>query len=106
MAITSINPATNEAIRTYEELTPDATAAAIVQAHETWLKWRTVPFDKRSALMKRAAEILRERKNGARPAHDGGDGQAAQAGRSGSGEMRAGFATTTPRTQSRSLRTR
>ena len=63
MAIVSINPSTNRPIRTYDELTPDAVAAAVSRAHETWLAWRTVSFEKRASLMKRAAEILRERKD-------------------------------------------
>lgn len=63
MAITSINPATNQVIRSYDELTPGAVADAITQTHQTWLNWRTVTFRERAALMHRAAGILRERKD-------------------------------------------
>ena len=63
MAITSVNPATGKPIRTYDEMTPDAAAAAVVQAHSVWQGWRTTPFSQRTPLMKRAAAILRQRKS-------------------------------------------
>ena len=59
MAIASINPATGETIRTYEEMPPEQAAAAVSQAHETWLAWRTTSFAQRSKPMKKTAEILR-----------------------------------------------
>src|SRR6185312_4240248 len=62
-AIASINPATGETIRTYEEMPPEQAAAAVSQAHETWLAWRTTSFAQRSKPMKKTAEILRSRKN-------------------------------------------
>ncbi|MEO8946327.1 MAG: aldehyde dehydrogenase family protein, partial [Gemmatimonadaceae bacterium] len=63
MAIQSINPATGQPIRTYHELTPSEVAAAVVQAHNTWIEWREVPFSDRAAFMKRAGGILRDRKD-------------------------------------------
>jgi succinate-semialdehyde dehydrogenase/glutarate-semialdehyde dehydrogenase len=63
MGIASINPATGETIRTYEEMTPEQAAAAVSQAHETWLAWRTTSFAQRAKPMKKTAEILRSRKN-------------------------------------------
>jgi succinate-semialdehyde dehydrogenase/glutarate-semialdehyde dehydrogenase len=63
MAITSINPATGKAIKTYDEMTPEQAAAAVAQAHETWLTWRATAFSERAKLMKKTAEILRERKD-------------------------------------------
>ena len=62
MAIVSINPATGETIKTYDEMTPAQAAAAVDQAHEAWRTWRRTPFPERARLMKRAAAILRERK--------------------------------------------
>jgi len=44
-------------------MTPDAAAAAVVQAHSVWQGWRTTPFSQRTPLMKRAAAILRQRKS-------------------------------------------
>jgi succinate-semialdehyde dehydrogenase/glutarate-semialdehyde dehydrogenase len=63
MGIASINPATGETIKTYDEMTPEAAAAAVVQAHKTWQAWRATPFGARAGLMKKTAGILRERKN-------------------------------------------
>jgi succinate-semialdehyde dehydrogenase / glutarate-semialdehyde dehydrogenase len=62
MAITSINPATGKPIRTYQEMTPEAAAAAVVQAHSAWQAWRSTPFSQRAPLMKKAASLLRQRK--------------------------------------------
>ena len=62
MAIVSVNPATGKTLETYDEMTPVQAAATVVHAHEAWLEWRAVPFSMRAQLMKRAAEILRERK--------------------------------------------
>ena len=41
MTISSVNPATGDTIKTYDEMTPEQVAAAIVQAHEAWKAWRT-----------------------------------------------------------------
>ncbi len=63
MKITSINPATGETIKTYNEMTPGEAATAVEQAHETWQAWRMTPFAARARLMKKTAEILRGRKD-------------------------------------------
>jgi succinate-semialdehyde dehydrogenase/glutarate-semialdehyde dehydrogenase len=63
MPIASVNPTTGETIATYDELTAEATADAIEQAHDTWQTWRATPFAARARLMKKAAAILRERKS-------------------------------------------
>ncbi len=61
MKITSINPATGEALSTYDETTPEEVVSAVTQAHETWQTWRTTTFADRAMLMKKTATILRER---------------------------------------------
>ena len=63
MTIASINPATNELVRSYTEFTPGETSAAVEQAADAWTTWRTTTFAERTALMKRAASILRERRD-------------------------------------------
>ena len=63
MAITSINPATGKTIKSYDEMTPEQTAAAVAQAHETWRAWRTTSFAERAKPMKKTAETLRKRKD-------------------------------------------
>jgi hypothetical protein len=36
MKITTINPAINEAVMTYDEMTPEEAESAVAQAHATW----------------------------------------------------------------------
>ena len=62
MAMESVNPATGDTIRTYDEMTPAQTAAAVEDAHEAWKAWRTTTFADRAKPMKKAAAILRDRK--------------------------------------------
>ena len=40
MPLDAVNPATGETIKTYEEMTPHQTAAAIEEAHAAWKAWR------------------------------------------------------------------
>jgi succinate-semialdehyde dehydrogenase/glutarate-semialdehyde dehydrogenase len=61
MKITSINPATAEAINTYDEMTPEEVASSITQSHEVWQSWRTTTFAERAELIKKTATILRDR---------------------------------------------
>lgn len=63
MAITSINPVTGKSLRTYQEMTAEAAANAVVQAHNVWQTWRKTPFRQRAMVMKKAAILLRQRKS-------------------------------------------
>ncbi|TFG03325.1 MAG: NAD-dependent succinate-semialdehyde dehydrogenase [Promethearchaeota archaeon] len=56
----SINPYNGEIIKEYQEMSLDEIGQIIEQAQESFLTWRNVSFEKKSALMKRAAKILRE----------------------------------------------
>jgi len=62
MAIESVNPATGELIKTYEEMTPPVVVATIAATHAAWRAWRKTSFTERARPMKKAAAILRERK--------------------------------------------
>jgi succinate-semialdehyde dehydrogenase/glutarate-semialdehyde dehydrogenase len=62
VAIESVNPATDEVINTYQEMTPSAVTAAIADTFAAARAWRHVPFAERAVPMKKAAAILRERK--------------------------------------------
>ena len=59
MAIQAINPATNEVLKTYEEMTPATVTNIINKTHEAFLDWRSTTFSYRAALMRKAAGILR-----------------------------------------------
>ena len=62
MPLDSVNPATGETFKTYTEMTPQQTTAAIEDAYAAWKTWRKTPFSERARPMKKAAAILRERK--------------------------------------------
>jgi succinate-semialdehyde dehydrogenase / glutarate-semialdehyde dehydrogenase len=62
MGLDAVNPATGEIFKSYDEMTPQQTAAAVAEAHEAWKAWRGIPFAERARPMKRAAAILRGRK--------------------------------------------
>src|SRR5689334_15165597 len=61
--MTSVNPATGEAIRAYDEMTPEMVDGAVVDANSAWKKWRKLSFADRAVPMKKAAAILRSRKD-------------------------------------------
>ncbi|HYG63797.1 MAG TPA: NAD-dependent succinate-semialdehyde dehydrogenase [Thermoanaerobaculia bacterium] len=63
MAIESLNPATGETIRTYEEMTFQEVDGILERAHQAYLDWREAPFSERARLMKGAGRVLRERKD-------------------------------------------
>jgi succinate-semialdehyde dehydrogenase/glutarate-semialdehyde dehydrogenase len=63
MPITSVNPATGKTIKTYDEHTPEQAKAIVEQAHDAWCSWRKTSFVERAERMRRAAEVLRERKS-------------------------------------------
>jgi len=60
MKIVSVNPATGEAIREYDEIPPEGVSRAVEESHEAFLAWRRTGFPERAALMKKAARVLRE----------------------------------------------
>ncbi len=62
MSIESVNPATGATLKIYDEMTAEQTVAAVEQAHAAWKAWRTTSFADRARPMKKAAEILRARK--------------------------------------------
>jgi succinate-semialdehyde dehydrogenase / glutarate-semialdehyde dehydrogenase len=62
MAIATINPASNETVRTFDALTRDEIDSKIAQAWSAYEEGRDAPFADRSRLLVRAAEVLeRER---------------------------------------------
>src|SRR5216110_3571717 len=60
--IESINPATEEVIATFEQFTPAQVEQALVEADAAFRQWREQSFAERSRAMRRAAELLRKRK--------------------------------------------
>ena len=63
MAIQTVNPATEEIVKTFNEMSIEEVESIIEKSHETFLSWRKKSFSERSELMHKAASILREKKN-------------------------------------------
>jgi succinate-semialdehyde dehydrogenase/glutarate-semialdehyde dehydrogenase len=63
MALRSINPATEEVIQEFEELTDDQIDQKLAAAQAAFEQWRTTSFEERAKLMKRASEVLRQKKS-------------------------------------------
>jgi len=59
MALRSINPATEEVIKDFDELSAEAIEQKLALAQSTFEAWRETSFDERASLMKKAAQNLR-----------------------------------------------
>ena len=59
MPLISINPATDETIREFTELTPEQIEAKLALADSAFQEWRTKSFAERADKMRKVAEILR-----------------------------------------------
>ncbi|HXJ83403.1 MAG TPA: NAD-dependent succinate-semialdehyde dehydrogenase [Candidatus Methylomirabilis sp.] len=62
MSIQSINPATDEILKTYDETSGRDLERIVAAAHASFLEWRRVPFGTRAQKMREAARILRARR--------------------------------------------
>ena len=62
MQITSINPANESIVGSYEQMSDGETEQILRDCNRAWLEWKETEFAHRSALMKKAANILRERR--------------------------------------------
>jgi succinate-semialdehyde dehydrogenase/glutarate-semialdehyde dehydrogenase len=60
--MTSVNPATGEVFGRFEELADDALDARLARAAEAFRGWRKRPFAERAALLRRAADVLEQKK--------------------------------------------
>src|SRR5919206_1064151 len=60
MAIATINPATGEKIREFDELTDDQLEEKLARSAESFRTWRTTSFGERAALLQRTADILEQ----------------------------------------------
>ena len=60
MAIESINPATEEILATFDELSPGQVDEVIASAHKAWKSWSRTPVTERERLMRGVAGYLRE----------------------------------------------
>ena len=58
----SINPYTGEVLKTFDEMSPAEVDSAIAKADEAFRQWRETSFEHRARILRRAAELLRERR--------------------------------------------
>lgn len=58
----SINPANDELVKSYEEMTQEEIKKIISQTHEEYLSWKRTDFSLRKLKMQNAAKILRDKK--------------------------------------------
>jgi len=63
MALKSINPATEDVLETYQPHTDKDVEQALARAEARFDQYRTTSFDQRAVWLKKAAEILRARKD-------------------------------------------
>ena len=62
MAIQSTNPATNEVVKTFEEMSETAIEQSIAKSDETFATWKKTPFSKRAEILHNVAGLLRKKK--------------------------------------------
>jgi len=62
-AVTTINPATGEPLATYAQTSADGIDAILQRAHDAASAWRIAPPTSRSAVLRRLAASLRERRD-------------------------------------------
>ncbi|AGP30396.1 NAD-dependent succinate-semialdehyde dehydrogenase [Corynebacterium terpenotabidum] len=62
MAYATTNPYTGDIVKTFDTATPEQIDAAITTADATFRTWSTTPVEQRTAVLAKAAEILRANK--------------------------------------------
>ena len=63
MAIATVNPYTNEVMKTFQESTPKSVEQALETAAAEYRQWRTTSYPERAAVLHRVAVILRRRRS-------------------------------------------
>ena len=61
-SLKSVNPLNGALLKTYPEMSPEEITAAIGKADEVYKQWCTTTFAERAAVLKRVAELYRERR--------------------------------------------
>ena len=62
MAIATVNPSTNELVKSFDEMTPQAVDNAVATAETEFHHWRTTSYAERSQLLHRVADLMRKKK--------------------------------------------
>src|SRR3712207_5122568 len=64
VAISTVNPATGEEVKTFDELSDEEIERKLQLAADTFLEYRKTSFEERARMMMRAAEILEDEAEG------------------------------------------
>jgi succinate-semialdehyde dehydrogenase / glutarate-semialdehyde dehydrogenase len=59
--IKSVNPATNEQLKEFDTITPDALRAVVDKADEAFNAWKETSFAQRAAILNKAADLMMSR---------------------------------------------
>jgi len=62
MSIQTVNPTTNVAIKSFEEMTDQAVDAAVTQAEKAYGEWKKTTYEQRAFLLHKVAGLMREKK--------------------------------------------
>lgn len=62
MSIQTINPTTNKAINSFQEMTDQVVDAAVAQATKAYEEWKKTPYQQRALLLHKVAGLMREKK--------------------------------------------
>lgn len=62
MSIQTINPATNVAIKSFEEMSDEAVDTAVIQAENAYKDWRKTSYEERALLLHKVAGLMRDKK--------------------------------------------
>lgn len=62
MSIQSTNPATNEVVKVFNEMSEQAVEQSIAKSEETFATWKNTPYSTRAALLHKVAGLLRKNK--------------------------------------------
>lgn len=59
MPISTVNPFTNETLKSFDELTPEGIESAIATAHDEFARWSRTTFAARANVLHKVATLLR-----------------------------------------------
>jgi succinate-semialdehyde dehydrogenase / glutarate-semialdehyde dehydrogenase len=62
MSIQTVNPVNNKVIKSFEEMSDSAVDKAVTEAESTFGNWRKTPYKRRSDLLHKVANLMREKK--------------------------------------------
>ena len=63
MSMESVNPATGEVLRKFEEMSPQKVSATIEEVDRAFASWRVTSFGERAKYMRAAGAFLRKKRD-------------------------------------------